>query len=297
MTSHPTGLPTADDAPYFLFAHEPYFPLNGLLEINTTVVEAATLLHSQVQQPDGARMHRLLNNGCRAPREIVPLATLTHELEGGVKWPLIADWERVIQDLVFLSRFGICYSMPLALPAIERALICSGPYVDVLAFDAATGQPVTYGAADRTSLLSRLQAHLAPPAGRTRTRPRTKRRLPPRQAPALMYRPRSCAQVCPTQQESSVTHHGMPPAPCIALSVLALALTVTAGSRFLNTAALWNWKEAYKDREDYDDQCVGGQYFPATAADETTYALETTDGGALVSYTLHIADIFLWSAR
>lgn len=67
---------------YLLFAHEPYHPGPGAQEINATVVTADTLLHPQVQQPDGARIHDLLTRG-RQPGEIIPLATLTHELNGG----------------------------------------------------------------------------------------------------------------------------------------------------------------------------------------------------------------------
>ncbi|MFD0070455.1 hypothetical protein ACFVJ9_57665, partial [Streptomyces sp. NPDC127574] len=79
---------------YLLFAHEPYFPDEGIQEVNTTVVTADTLLHPQVQQPDGARIHDLLTRG-RKPGAVIPLATLTHELGGGTKWPSVGDFERV----------------------------------------------------------------------------------------------------------------------------------------------------------------------------------------------------------
>ena len=87
---------------YLLFAHEPYYPGPGTQEINTTLVTADTLLHPQVLQPDGARIHDLLIRG-RQPGEIIPLATLTHELNGGADWPMVGDWERVTFDLVVLS--------------------------------------------------------------------------------------------------------------------------------------------------------------------------------------------------
>ncbi|MEV0254724.1 hypothetical protein AB0H82_10740 [Streptomyces sp. NPDC050732] len=148
------------DAPHLLFAHQPYFPPRGLREINTTIVEAATLLHSRVRQPDGDRIHRILNNGHRAPREIVPLATLTHELDGGAGWPSVGDWEQVTQDLLILSRFGTCDAIRLALPAIERALVCSAPHSEVVAFDATTGKRLTYGPTARASVLAQLQTRL-----------------------------------------------------------------------------------------------------------------------------------------
>ncbi|MFD4630318.1 hypothetical protein ACFVYR_21045 [Streptomyces sp. NPDC058284] len=163
MTSRSGSLPNAEDAPYFLFAHEPYFPPHGLREINTTIVEAAILLHSRVQQPDGDRMHRILNNGRRRTREIVPLATLTHELDGGAGWPAVGDWEQVTHDLLILSRFGTCDAIRLGLPAIERALMCTAPNSELLTFDAATGQRVTYGPTERASLLAQLQTRLDHP--------------------------------------------------------------------------------------------------------------------------------------
>lgn len=59
---------------YLLFAHEPYYPGPGTQEINTTVVAADSLLHPQVLQPDGTRIHDLLTQG-RQPGEIIPLST------------------------------------------------------------------------------------------------------------------------------------------------------------------------------------------------------------------------------
>ncbi len=35
--------------------------------------------------------------------EIIPLATLTHELGGGADWPAVGDWEHVTTDLVHSS--------------------------------------------------------------------------------------------------------------------------------------------------------------------------------------------------
>lgn len=75
---------------YLLFAHKPYYPGPGTREINTTLVTADTLLHPQVLQPDGARIHDLLTRG-RQPGEIIPLATLTHELNGGADWAIVGQ--------------------------------------------------------------------------------------------------------------------------------------------------------------------------------------------------------------
>ncbi|MFE6554294.1 hypothetical protein ACFVHS_38790 [Streptomyces sp. NPDC057746] len=144
----------ADRTPdvYLLFAHEPYYPGPGTQEINTTVVAADSLLHPQVRQPDGARIHVLLTQG-RQPGEIVPLATLTHELHGGADWPTVGDWESVTTDLLQLVRSGDCDALSLGLPEIARALVCTGPHSHVRAYDAAADDFVVYGSSERAAVL------------------------------------------------------------------------------------------------------------------------------------------------
>lgn len=152
---------------YFLFGHEPYYPPHGLREVNTTIVAADTLLHTHVRQPDGARMHRVLHHRQRTEGEIVPLATLTHELDGGALWEQTANWEKVLNDLLALARFGSCDSLGLGLPALERALVCSGPHARVINFNADTGQPETHGPEQRAAVLATLTDNLdARKAGR-----------------------------------------------------------------------------------------------------------------------------------
>ncbi|MGW2291229.1 hypothetical protein [Streptomyces phaeochromogenes] len=146
---------------YLLFAHEPYYPGPGTQEINTTVVAAASLLHPRVRQPDGARIHDRLTRG-RESGEIVPLATLTHELGGGTGWPTVGDWESVTTDLLQLVRDGDCDALSLGLPEIARALICTGPHSHVRAFDAAAGQLIAYGPTERAAVLAEVDTFLAP---------------------------------------------------------------------------------------------------------------------------------------
>lgn len=155
-----TQQPSADQELYFLFAHEPYYPPHGLREVNTTIVPAASLLHTHVGQPDGARMHRLLHTGQRTDAEIVPLATLTHELDGGAGWAQTANWEKVVGDLLTLARFGSCDSLGLGLPALERALVCSGPHTRVINFNPDTGQRETHGPQQRAAVLATLTENL-----------------------------------------------------------------------------------------------------------------------------------------
>ncbi|MFF7451636.1 MULTISPECIES: hypothetical protein [unclassified Streptomyces] len=147
---------------YLLFAHEAYYPGpgpgTGTLEINTTVVAAGSLLHPQVRQPDGARIHDRLTRG-RQPGEIIPLSTLTHELDGGTGWPRVGDWETVTTDLVQLVRTGECDALSLGLPEIGRALVCAGPTSQVQAFNA-TGQVITYGPQERAAVLAEIDMFL-----------------------------------------------------------------------------------------------------------------------------------------
>lgn len=144
---------------YLLFAHEPYYPGPGTQEINTTLVAAGSLLHPQVLQPDGARIHDLLTQG-RRPGEIIPLSTLTHELNGGAGWPAVGDWERVTTDLVQLVRSGNCDALSLGLPEIARALVCTGPHSHVRAYDAAADQFIVYGPAERAAVLTEIDMFL-----------------------------------------------------------------------------------------------------------------------------------------
>ncbi|MET7852672.1 hypothetical protein ABZT48_31495 [Streptomyces avermitilis] len=129
-------------------------------EINTTVVAAGSLLHPRVCQPDGVRIHDLLTQG-RQPGEIIPLSTLTHELNGGADWPAVGDWERVTTDLVRLVHFGDCDALSLGLPGIARPLVCTGPHSHVRVYDAAADEFIDYGPAARAAALAEVGAFLA----------------------------------------------------------------------------------------------------------------------------------------
>lgn len=145
---------------YLLFAHEPYYPDAGAQEVNTSVVAAASLLHPKVRQPDGVRIHDRLTQG-RTPGEIIPLATLTHELDGGARWPYVGDWETVIADLVRLVRTGECDALSLGLPEIARALVCTGPETKACTLSTAAGQSLTYGPTERAAVLAEIDRFLA----------------------------------------------------------------------------------------------------------------------------------------
>ncbi|WP_225320927.1 hypothetical protein [Streptomyces luteolifulvus] len=151
------GDPTLDV--YLLFAHEPYYP-TAAQEINTTVVAAASLLLPHVRQPDGARIHGLLVHG-RRPGEIVPLSTLTHELDRGTRWPEVGDWETVTENLLQVVRDRDCDALSLGLPEIARALVCVGPHSQIRAVDSTSGADRMYGPADRIGVLVEVGRQLA----------------------------------------------------------------------------------------------------------------------------------------
>ncbi|WP_455357115.1 hypothetical protein [Streptomyces sp. SYSU K217416] len=144
---------------YLLFAHEAYYPA-AAQEINTSLVAAASLLHPRVRQPDGARIYDRLTRG-RRQCEIVPLSTLTHELDGGAGWPEVGDWEAVTADLLHLIQDRECDALSLGLPDIARALVCSGPHSEVRAYDPAAGRYQAYGPADRIEVLVEVGRQLA----------------------------------------------------------------------------------------------------------------------------------------
>ncbi|MGF0174502.1 hypothetical protein ACQF36_29575 [Streptomyces sp. Marseille-Q5077] len=145
---------------YLLFAHEAYYPGEGAQEVNATVVAVASLLHPKVRQPDAARIHDRLTRR-RAPGEIIPLATLTHELDGGAQWPYVGNWEKVTTDLVRLVRTGQCDTLSLGLPEIARALVCTGPDNHVRTLDTAAGHTLTYGPKERAAVLAEIDTYLA----------------------------------------------------------------------------------------------------------------------------------------
>jgi hypothetical protein len=117
---------------YLLMQHEPYASSEHPVPIDTTIVHALTLLHPAVPQPDGGRMYRCLTEfPSRTPGCLVPLSTLTFELDGVLLWPEIADWKRVVDAVVRLARNKACDAMPLGLPSIAAASLANGPYTKV----------------------------------------------------------------------------------------------------------------------------------------------------------------------
>ena len=101
------------------------------MPIDATIVHALTLLHPAAPC-DRGRMYRCLTEfPSRTPGCLVPLSTLTFERHGGLLWPEMADWKRVVDAVVRLARDKACDAMPLGLPSVAAASLANGPYTKV----------------------------------------------------------------------------------------------------------------------------------------------------------------------
>jgi hypothetical protein len=81
----------------------------------------------------------------RTPGCVVPISTLTYELDGGLLWPQVADWQQVVEALVQLSRSGECDAMPLGLPSLALSLLAVGPTTTVAVHYVEGGSAVAGG--------------------------------------------------------------------------------------------------------------------------------------------------------
>ena len=145
---------------YLLAAHEPYTGPRHPVPINATIVHAATLRHPHVPQPDGGLIYRCLTEfPDRRPHQIVPISTLTYELDGGRLWPQIADWAAVVDALVPLARGRACDAIALGLPQVQAFLLAQGPNTDST-LHYTDGTTAQRGPADRQRVLDDLTGHL-----------------------------------------------------------------------------------------------------------------------------------------
>jgi hypothetical protein len=167
---------------YFLTMHDPYDEPGAPAPVNGVIVHALTLLHPDLPQPDAGRIYRCLTEfPDRTPGCLVPLSTLNYELDDGRLWPQIAaDWKAVIRALIALTRTpGRCESMPLAFPAIEAALLATGPFAPV---------PPGLGIPERDELLAMLAEDL-PGRGQPELWPGDNLVAPPKDPVILPYLP------------------------------------------------------------------------------------------------------------
>lgn len=128
---------------YLLAGVEPYPSPRDPVLIDTIVVHALTLLHSDVRQPDGGNIYRCLTAfPGRHSGEIVPLATIAYELAGGRNWRYVGDWEGVAADLAKLAVSGRCDALQLGLPTDQQTMLYNGPTTSHT-FEWTDGRPST----------------------------------------------------------------------------------------------------------------------------------------------------------
>lgn len=145
---------------YLLTLHEPYQSPQHPVPVNATIVHALTLLHPAVPQPDGGRMYRCLTEfPGRTPGCVVPLSTLTFELDGGALWDRVGNWERVVEAVVHVARNQGCDAMPMGLPQLTALLVGGGPHT-VHELHHPDGSRSQAGPADRQQQLDELAGHV-----------------------------------------------------------------------------------------------------------------------------------------
>lgn len=175
---------------YLLALHEPYQSAQHPVPINATIVHALTLLHPAVPQPDGGRMYRCLTEfPGRVPGGVVPLSTLTFELDGGQLWPLVADWERVVDAVVRIARRQGCDAMPMGLPQVAAVLVGGGPNT-VHELYHPDGSRSQAGPVERQQHLDELTGHVRQFAVEGPFWPGDNLVSPPREPHVLPYKPR-----------------------------------------------------------------------------------------------------------
>lgn len=144
---------------YFLALHEPYTSEEHPVLINGTIVRSDTLLHPAITQPDGGRIFRCINEVQSRPGpRLVPISTLTFELDGGNLWPWVGNWEKVAEDVATLARHRGCDALPLGLPELDAILLAGGaPNTRTVV---TRDGPHVVGPADRAQVLEKLMRHV-----------------------------------------------------------------------------------------------------------------------------------------
>jgi len=146
---------------YLMMLHDPYQGPDHTIPINATIVHALTLLNTSIPQPDGGRIYRCLTEfPVRRPGCIVPISTLTFELDGGGLWPQVGNWELVVSKLVALARAKGCDAISLGLNPLTSTLLANGPETtNVLHFE--DGSTREAGPPERESEIQKIQNHVS----------------------------------------------------------------------------------------------------------------------------------------
>ena len=75
-------------------------------------------------------------------------------------WPEIADWKRVVDAVVRLTRDKACDAMPLGLPPVAAASLADGPYTEVNVYRP-DGSRSTISARERQQYIDELVGYIA----------------------------------------------------------------------------------------------------------------------------------------
>lgn len=176
---------------HLLALHEPYETPEHPVPINGLIVHALSLLHPAVPQPDGGLIYRCLTEfPNRRPGCVVPLSTLTFELDGGRGWSQIGDWQRVVNALITMVRTGQCDAIPLGLPPLTALLLSGGP-TTVHGLHDYDGSRSTAGPADRQESLDDLTDRVRAFVGRGPFWPGAGLIPPPTHPATMPYKPYS----------------------------------------------------------------------------------------------------------
>jgi hypothetical protein len=193
----PTGRTKNDSLPcveaaevYLLTLHEPYEDPAHPVPLNATIVHSLTMLNKRISQPDGGAVYRCLTEfPGRHSGMIVPLSTLTYELDGGALWPYVADWEAVCDGVVALARYGGCDALRLRLSMPTLAVLSQGPVATLRHISREDGSVRVTGRAERQRELQKLELQLREMVAEGPFWPGEPLTAPPL-APAVMpYRP------------------------------------------------------------------------------------------------------------
>ncbi len=146
---------------YLLWLVEPYRDHHPS-PIEAVIVSADALRHPDVPQPDGARMYRCLTEAPgRTDGQLVPLSTLTHELDGGRLWPQVADWEQVTDAVLQLVRAEKIDAMPIGgLGDLDLAVLAAGPVTEVVGIDPASGAQIPIRGSARGDIIAHLAGYV-----------------------------------------------------------------------------------------------------------------------------------------
>lgn len=111
-------------------------------------------------QPYGGLVYRWLTEfPSRTPGCLVPLSTVSFELDGGRLWSHVGDWEAVVEAIA--RRRGTRAATPwvMALPELTLAMLAGGP-TTTLHVTGIDGRRSVLGGHDRQDHLDRLKGQL-----------------------------------------------------------------------------------------------------------------------------------------